>query len=190
MTGFGTSFLLYIPNMAFSKEYLKDYEKKIRELPVEELYDILSQIRDHGFQADDSPERIRIIEKRIIELTGDKDSILPMPQYSQKLNEKYRRRATPGSIVFKVIGITLIFAGFCFIDNHLKQYTSFNFITSGLGFLIFVIGCTIDNQLRLDIIRGWPIIRTKKDHPEAFKTITAVLDVIGFGLIIYGLFAF
>jgi len=189
MTGFGTSFLLYIPNMAFSKEYLKDYERKIRELPVEELYDILSQIRDHAFQADDSPERIRIVEKRIIELTGDKNAILPIEQYSQDLNEKYRRRATPGSIVFKVIGITLIFAGFCFIDNHLKQFTSFNFITSGLGFLIFVIGCTIDGQIRL-CIRGWTAVRTRKDHPKEFKIITSILDLIGFGLIIYGLFAF
>ena len=189
MTGFGTSFLLYIPNMAFSKEYLKDYERKIRELPVEELYDILSQIRDHAFQADDSPERIRIVEKRIIELTGNKDDILPLPQYTQSLNEKYQKRMTPGSIVFKVIGITLIFAGFCFIDNHLKQFTSFNFITSGLGFLIFVIGCTIDGQIRL-CLKEFTVIRTRKDHPKEFKRITGILDIIGYGLIIYGLFAF
>ena len=189
MTGFGTSFLLYIPNMAFSKEYLKDYERKIRELPVEELYDILSQIRDHAFQADDSPERIRIVEKRIIELTGDKNAILPIEQYSQDLNEKYRRRATPGSIVFKVIGITLIFAGFCFFDNQTKQYTSFNFIISGLGFLTFVIGCTIDGQIRL-CLKEFTVIRTRKDHPKEFKRITGILDIIGYGLIIYGLFAF
>lgn len=189
MTGFGTSFLLYIPNMAFSKEYLKDYERKIRELPVEELYDILSQIRDHAFQADDSPERIRIVEKRIIELTGDKNAILPLPQYTQSLNEKYQNRMTPGSIVFKVIGITLIFAGFCFIDNHLKQYTSFNFIISGLGFLTFVIGCTFDGQIRL-CLKEFTVIRTRQDHPKEFKRITGILDIIGFGLIIYGLFAF
>ena len=189
MTGFGTSFLLYIPNMAFSKEYLKDYERKIRELPVEELYDILSQIRDHAFQADDSPERIRIVEKRIIELTGDKNAILPLPQYTQSLNEKYQNRMTPGSIVFKVIGITLIFAGFCFIDNHLKQFTSFNFIISGLGFLTFVIGSTFDGQIRL-CLKEFTVIRTRKDHPKEFKRITGILDIIGFGLIIYGLFVF
>lgn len=175
--------------MAFSKEYLKDYERKIRELPVEELYDILSQIRDHAFQADDSPERIRIVEKRIIELTGDKNAILPIEQYSQDLNEKYQNRMTPGSVAFKVIGFILTLTGFCLIDNHLKQYTSFNFITSGLGFLTFVIGCTIDGQIRL-CIRGWTAVRTRNDHPKEFKIITSILDLIGFGLIIYGLFAF
>ena len=138
--------------MAFSKEYLKDYERKIRELPVEELYDILSQIRDHGFQADDSPERIRIIEKRIIELTGDKNTILPIKQYNAKIEEKYLNKTTPGSFVIKLIGIILIIVGFNYTDNPSNQYTSFNFITSGLGFLTFVIGRTIDDQLRLDII--------------------------------------
>lgn len=126
--------------------------KKIRELPVEELYDILSQIRDHGFQADDSPERIRIIEKRIIELTGDKNAILPIKQYNAKIEEKYLNKTTPGSFVIKLIGIILIIVGFNYTDNPSNQYTSFNFITSGLGFLTFVIGCTIDDQLRLDII--------------------------------------
>ena len=147
-----TPFLLYILHMAFSEEYLKDYENKIRELPVEELYDILSQIRDHGFQADDSPERIRIIEKRIIELTGDKNAILPIKQYNAKIEEKYLNKTTPGSFVIKLIGIILIIVGFNYTDNPSNQYTSFNFITSGLGFLTFVIGCTIDDQLRLDII--------------------------------------
>ena len=121
-----TPFLLYILHMAFSEEYLKDYEKKIRELPVEELYDILSQIRDHGFQADDSPERIKIIEKRIIELTGDKDSILPMPQYSQKLNEKYLNKTTLGSFTFKIGGLVL---------TREDQPRDFWFIISILGLI-------------------------------------------------------
>ena len=73
--------------MAFSEEYLKDYENKIRKLPVEELYEILDVIRDHPFKADDSPERIQIIEKRIIELTGDKDCILPREEYNKKIEQ-------------------------------------------------------------------------------------------------------
>ena len=56
--------------MPFSEEYLKDYENKIRKLPVDELYEILDTIRDHPLKADDSPERVQIVEKRIIELGG------------------------------------------------------------------------------------------------------------------------
>ena len=51
--------------MAFTKEYLKDYEAKIHKLPLEELYDIISLIRDNPIKADESPERVRIVEKRI-----------------------------------------------------------------------------------------------------------------------------
>ncbi len=54
--------------MSFSKEYFKDYEEKIRQLPLEELYDILSLIRDDPFKADGTPERVKIVEKRIREL--------------------------------------------------------------------------------------------------------------------------
>jgi len=181
-----TPFLLYILHMAFSEEYLKDYEKKIRELPVEELYDILSQIRDHGFQADDSPERIKIIEKRIIELTGDKDSILPMPQYSQKLNEKYLNKTTLGSFTFKIGGLVLILVGIGFSDNTSNQYTPFNFITCGLGLLVFVLGCLFDGQIRL-YVRDLTAVRTREDQPRDFWFIISILGLIGVGLIIWGL---
>jgi hypothetical protein len=175
--------------MAFSREYLKDYESKIRELPVEELYDILSQIRDHAFQADDSPERIRIVEKRIIELTGDKNAILPMPQYSRKLNEKIFSRMTIGSFLFKIGAFVLFLVGIGFVDHTTNQYTSFNFIICGLGFLAYVLGCQIDGQISMHL-RELTIARTKEDNPREFKIITTILDLIGFGLIIYGLWAF
>lgn len=172
--------------MAFSKEYLKEDENKIRKLPVEELYDILSQIRDHGFKADDSPERIQIVEKRIIELTGDKDAILPMPQYSQKLNEKILSNMTIGSFLFKIGALLLILVGVGFIDQTTNQYTSFNFITCGIGFLAYVLGCQLDGLINMQL-REWATFPTKKGNPIKFKIITGILDIIGFGLIIYGL---
>ena len=59
-----TNKFLYIIIMPFTQEYLKEYEEKIRQLPLEELYDILNLIRDDSFNADDSPERVKIVEKR------------------------------------------------------------------------------------------------------------------------------
>ena len=70
--------------MPFTKEYLKDYEEKIRKLPLEELYDILSVIRDNPFKADDTLERVKIVEKRIEELENK-------PQSKGKSNSSTRR---------------------------------------------------------------------------------------------------
>lgn len=70
--------------MPFTKEYLKDYEEKIRKLPLEELYDILSVIRDNPFKADDTLERVNIVEKRIEELENK-------PQSKGKSNSSTRK---------------------------------------------------------------------------------------------------
>ena len=51
--------------MPFTQEELKDYEKKIRQLPLEELYEILEVL-----QKDPTSERIDIVQKRIAELGG------------------------------------------------------------------------------------------------------------------------
>lgn len=81
--------------MPFSEEYLKDYENKIRKLPVDELYEILDTIRDHPLKADDSPERVQIVEKRIVELTGDKDSILSREEFNKKVEQEYIEKTNP-----------------------------------------------------------------------------------------------
>ena len=52
--------------MPFSQEYLKDYKEKIRQLPLEELYEIMEII-----QNDPTKERFNIVKKRIEELTNE-----------------------------------------------------------------------------------------------------------------------
>ena len=79
--------------MPFSKEYLEDYEKTIRTLPLEDLYDIISMIRDHPFNADDTPERVRIVEKRIIELENEPVKQTPAEELNEKLEEQYQNKS-------------------------------------------------------------------------------------------------
>lgn len=52
-------------NFPNNEAYLKDYEAKIRELPLDELYEILEQIETHPLYKDKTPERINIVKKRI-----------------------------------------------------------------------------------------------------------------------------
>ena len=99
--------------MSFTQEYLKDYEEKIRQLPLEELYDILSLIRDDPFKADDSPERVKIVENRIRELDSnyineqDKTPIglIPTEELNNRLEEEFQKKPHPKSSALETIGL-------------------------------------------------------------------------------------
>ncbi len=95
--------------MPFSKEYLEDYEKKIRTLPLEDLYDIIGLIRDHPFKADDAPERVKIVEKRIVELENEPVKQDPAEELNKKLEEKYKKNSSIKGFLLNAAGIILPF---------------------------------------------------------------------------------
>ena len=175
--------------MAFSEEYLKDYENKIRKLPVEELYEILDVIRDHPFKADDSPERIRIIEKRIIELTGDKDCILPREEYNKRIEQEYFEKTNPLVVGLEVLGALLILIGGISPRNsHLAETSSnpLSIILCGLGFLIIGLCVLFDGKLKIYLV-GWASIWTKKEDPKIFWSIVGFLCTLGISLLVYSI---
>lgn len=93
--------------MPFSKEYLEDYEKKIRTLPLEDLYDIIGLIRDHPFKADDTPERVRIVEKRIIELENEPVKLDPAKELNKKLEKNYQNNSSTEGFLLNAAGVIL-----------------------------------------------------------------------------------
>ena len=165
--------------MAFSEEYLKDYENKIRKLPVEELYEILDMIRDHPFKADDSPERIRIIEKRIIELTGDKDCILPREEYNKKIEQEYLEKTNPLVVGLEVLGALLILIAEA-SSNPLSL------LLCALGFLIIGLCVLFDGKLKIYLV-GWASICTKKEHPKIFWSLAGFFCLLGISLLVYSI---
>lgn len=64
------------------EKYLKEYEEKIRQLPYEELEDVLSVIEG----GDKSPERIHIVKKRMAELE-------PMVRAAEEKKAEVHKRA-------------------------------------------------------------------------------------------------
>ena len=111
--------------MPFSKEYLKDYEEKIRQLPQEELYDILCLIRDDPFKADDSPERVKIVENRIRELDtnyiNEQDktpiSLIPTEELNNRLEVEFKKKPHKKSAVIQGIGLISILFGLLLIPE-------------------------------------------------------------------------
>jgi len=175
--------------MFFSEEYLKDYENKIRKLPVEELYEILDMIRDHPFKADDSPERIQIIEKRIIELTGDKDCILPREEYNKKIEQEYFEKTNPLVVGLEVLGALLILISGANARNpHLAEASSnpLSLLICGLGFLIIGLCVLIDGKIKIYLI-GWASICTKKEHPKIFWSLAGFFCLLGISLLVYSI---
>jgi hypothetical protein len=175
--------------MTFSEEYLKDYENKIRKLPVEELHEILDMIRDDPFKADNSPERIQIIEKRILELTGDKDCILPREEYNKKIEQEYFEKTNPLVVGLEVFGALLILIGGIAPRNpHLAEASSnpLSLLICGLGFLIIGLCVLIDGKIKIYLI-GWASIWTKKENPKVFWPIVGFLCVFGISLLVYSI---
>lgn len=167
--------------MPFSEEYLKDYENKIRKLPVDELYEILDTIRDHPLKADDSPERVQIVEKRIVELTGDKDSILPREEFNKKVEQEYIEKTNPLAVGLEIFGVVLmLIAGVCPRNPHLAETSSnpISLFLSGLGCLIVGLCNLIDGKIKIYLI-GWAVILTKKEHPKRFWSIVGFFCIVG-----------
>ena len=166
--------------MAFTKEYLKDYEAKIHKLPLEELYDILNLIRDDPFKADDSPERVKIVEKRIRELDSnyineqDKDplGLIPTEELNEKLEEEFKKKPHPKTAIIEFIGFISALFGFLFLparnENGLSFGTPFMFIS------LFCFACAglIDKRVCL---RG---VFHKTAHPVAFWC-AIIMEIVG-----------
>ena len=179
--------------MPFSEEYLKDYENKIRKLPVDELYEILDTIRDHPLKADDSPERVQIVEKRIVELTGDKDSILSREEFNKKVEQEYIEKTNPLAVGLEIFGVVLILfgvvliliGGVCTRNPHLAEISSnpISLFLSGLGCLIVGLCNLIDGKIKIYLI-GWALILTKKEHPKKFLSVVGFFCIVGVWLLV------
>lgn len=167
--------------MPFTQEYLKEYEEKIRQLPLEELYDILNLIRDDSFKADDSPERVKIVEKRIRELDSnylnelDKVPIglIPTEELNEKLEEEFKKKPHPKSTVIKIIGFVSILLGFLFFPAKHEKGLSFGTLFMSIALLCFAYAGIIDKRVP---IRGGVIHKTA--HPVAFWCMI-IIEIIG-----------
>ena len=173
--------------MPFSQEYLNDYEKKIRQLPLEELLDILDLIRDDPFKADDSPERVKIVEKRIRELDSnyineqDKTpiSLIPTEELNNRLEVEFKKKPHPKSTVIQIIGFVSALFGFLFIPARNENGLSFGMPFMSIGLLCFAYAGIIDKRVH---VRGGVIHKTA--HPVAFWCMI-VMEIIGalFGIV-------
>ncbi len=168
--------------MSFSKEYLKDYEEKIRQLPLEELYDILSLIRDDPFKADDSPERVKIVENRIRELDSnyineqDKTpiSLIPTEELNNRLEEEFQKKPHTKSTVIRCIGFISIVSGFLLLPAKNENGLSLGMPFISITLFCFAYAGLIDKRIPLQ----YGSFAHKAAHPVTFWCFI-IMEIIG-----------
>lgn len=168
--------------MAFTKEYLKDYEAKIRKLPLEELYDIISLIRDNPIKADESPERVRIVEKRIEELENSPAAIDHVKDLNEKLETEYKKKPHLLSFVLQAIGYTLLFFTILALNPKIaSQEAGINvgFLLFGIAMILFMYAGLIDKRIT---------IQTDRIHKEAYPILYWINIVLFFIIGVAGIF--
>ena len=168
--------------MPFTKEYLKEYRKKIRKLPLEELYDILSLIRDHPFKADDTPERVRIVEKRIEELENSPDIIDPVEELNEMLEDEFKKKPHLLSFILKSFGYILLIPGIILVLLQTSPYINEGVLLIGISMILFMYAALIDKR-----ITDKSAIFHREAHPFLYWSEIALLFITGVLEIFYGI---
>ena len=167
--------------MPFTQEYLKDYEEKIRQLPLEELYDIISLIRDDPIKADDTQERVRIVEKRIEELENSPAAVDPVEELNEKLETEYQKKPHLLSFILKAVAFILLIIGI--INFLLANDTSINksALVTGIATILIMYAELLDKR-----VSGRGGNYHKEAHPFIYWSEIAFLFIAGVAGIFYG----
>lgn len=166
----------------FTKAYLKDYERKIRKLPLVELYDILDQIEDHPFNKAPSPERINIVKKRIRELEPEalkKEE--EKEAFHAKVVEEYEKNRGVCSILLDIITWVCFFIALIYkVSENSNIHTMSLFAGSGL---FAATGSAM--LVKMAVVKGSRIY--KAENPFLFKIIVAMYLFFAIGFMVYGI---
>lgn len=158
-----------------NEAYLKDYEEKIRQLPYEELNDILDVIDRNPVSRDKSPERINIVKKRMAEL---EPIVCQEEERKAKLHEELEKKYKENhSIIFGVLFFAFLIVGINCIAIEQTEASTFC-----LAFASLFLGIEGYVDKRLGHIY-------KEESPIAFKITLTVYFTLSAILFIYGIYS-
>lgn len=173
----------------FTKAYLKGYEKKIRRLSLEELYDILGTIEMDPFRKDKTPERINIVKKRIRQLENFVQTYEKEKTFETKIKEEYQKRRTPLVILMEYAAWIFAFAGLLKISNGKKSTEPTDFRSEALliGAFLFLEAC-VGLKTRAVTVKGGRIYEAK--NPFYYRIVMFSYFAISVGCFAYALLSF
>lgn len=164
----------------FSKAYLREYKKKIRQLPLEELYDILEQIEWHPINKDRTPERVNIVKKRIHDLEWMRNETEKRDRHAE-VEKRFKERQNTYVILLDAITYACIFATLIYTTaDHFDIHKMSLFLGSGL--FAEAASATISGGIT---IKGGTIY--KEENPYLFKILVILFLVAGPCFLVYGI---
>lgn len=146
------------------------------------MYDIISLIRDNPIKTDESPERVRIVEKRIEELENSPAAIDHVEVLNEKLETEYQKKPHLQSFVLKAIGYTLLFSTILALNPKIEsQEAGINvaFLLFGIAMILFMYAGLIDKRIS---------IKTDRIHKEAYPILYWINIVLFFIIGVAGIF--
>ena len=154
--------------MSFSKKELIAYEKLIRALLLDDLYDIVDVVRK-----DASNERLKIVEARIEELEKIPPTIPAAEDLNKELEDKLNENTPLGYSFLSILGVVISLAALLMFKDGDKPLV-FRLLSLGL-FCFFlqgiIYGCTP--------VRGGNL--HKKAYPKVFIITEAFYLLLGLG---------
>lgn len=169
-------------NFPNNEAYLKDYEAKIREQPLDELYEILEQIENHPLYKDKTPERINIVKKRIREL--DHDAPLEKAEKEAlhaKVVEECEKNDDPRIALFNIISIIFLIMAFAYVCTEGPKAFIYLF-SLGASVISYTISCVFKKVIAIRGARFY-----KAENAQGFKAVVGSYFLFGAFFFIAGI---
>lgn len=161
------------------KDSLKEFEKEIIHLSLDELNELHQKIADQG-----PDERIDIVERRIDELIEEKLKDSPAEELNKQLEQEYKLKKHTKALVAKVFSTLLLTVAFLSYFKRKEPYESFRGFCIGGATILYGFICIAESRFSFlgDLYH-------KKAYPVKFWLSICSLFILGaFSIIVFGVY--
>jgi hypothetical protein len=161
------------------KDSLKEFEKEIIHLSLDELNKLHQKIADQG-----PNERIDIVERRIDELIEEKLKDSPAEELNKQLEQEYKLKKHTKALVAKVFSALLLTVASLSYFNGKEPYESFRGFCIGGATILYGFACIAESRFRF-----FGDLYHKKAYPIKYWLSICSLFILGtFSMIVFGVY--
>ena len=161
------------------KDSLKEFEKEIIHLSLDELNKFHQKIADQG-----PDERIDIVERRIDKLIEEKLKDSPAEELNKQLEQEFKLKKHTKALVAKVFCALLLIVTFLSYFKRMEQYESFRGFCIGGAAILYNFVCIAESRFSF-----FGDLYHKNAYPAKYWLSICALFILGaFSIIIFGVY--
>ena len=166
--------------MVPEKDSLKECEKEIIHLSLDELNKLHQKIADQG-----PDERIDIVERRIDELIEEKLKDSPAEELNKRLESEFKLKKHTKALVAKVFCALLLTVAFLSYFKGKELYESFRGFCIGGATILYDFVCIAESRFSF-----FGDLYHKKAYPVKYWLSICSLFILGaFSIIVFGIYS-